>query len=141
MTRWSPRHDLSTLQQEMEEMFNRSLGTGRGVFGELEFPELDLFETEEDIALDVDLPGLKPEELDLSVTGNTLTLKGERREDLEEEKRNVYRRERRRGSFVRSITLPSSADTENVSAHFEDGVLHIRFPKRAESKARHIPIG
>jgi HSP20 family protein len=103
-------------------------------------PLLDVSETDDEIQVSAEIPGIDPKEFDISVTGNVLTISGEKKEESEERKGNVFRSERRFGSFRRSITLPDSVDTEKVSADYDRGVLTVHLPKTEKAAAKRIPV-
>lgn len=113
-------------------------------------PALDMYETSETFVLKASLPGVKPEDVELSVTGDTLTIKGEAQdgeehgeeddgEDKIDEKSYLFR-ERHYGSFSRSVQLPEGVDVDAAAANFRDGVLTLTLPKQAELKAKAIPV-
>jgi HSP20 family protein len=86
------------------------------------------------------VPGIKPEDLDITVTKNTLTIKGEVRQEEEKEEERYHLRERRYGRFARSITLPTSVDADEIEANYENGVLTLRLPKTEEVKPKRIEV-
>lgn len=103
------------------------------------FP-VDLYETEEEVVVRASLPGVKSEDVAISVTGGTLTIKGEVKAEGEDKKAEYYRRERRHGTFQRAFTLPVRVDSEKAEATFEDGVLDLRLPKAAEMRPKTIEV-
>lgn len=103
-------------------------------------PSLDVSESEMEITVRAEIPGVEPEDLDIAVTGNMLTISGEKKEEREERSQSVYRAERRFGSFRRSVALPDSVDTENISADYDKGVLTVHLAKSEKSAARRIPV-
>lgn len=103
-------------------------------------PAVDVYEDEQKVALKLEVPGIRPEELDIRVEGRTLTVRGERKLESEEKEENFHRIERRYGSFVRSFTLPSTVDTESVEAQCADGVLTISLTKKPEAKPKQITV-
>ena len=104
-------------------------------------PAVDLKEEEKQYLVKVDLPGVKPDQIEITVDKNVLTLKGEKKfEGTEEEKDNYRRVERRYGKFQRSITLPNDADLENISAKSQDGVLDISLIKSAKAQPRKVNV-
>lgn len=104
-------------------------------------PSVELAEAEDEFVLTAELPGVDADDMEISVADGILTLKGEKREEREEEKKDVRVYERRYGSFERRFTLPRSADPEAVTAKFHRGVLSVRLPKRREARGRKIRIG
>ena len=124
---------------DLFETFWRDFGLSSLLRDELT-PRVDVVESEDAVTVTAELPGVKPEEVELTVEGDMLTLRGEKREEKEQKEKNYHRVERRYGSFTRSIHLPSSVDAEKVSAHAKDGVLTIEIPKREDAKPRKIQI-
>lgn len=103
-------------------------------------PSLDIDETEDEFVVTAEIPGVDPNDVEITVVGNTLTIHGEVRREEEKSGRRRHRRERRYGEFVRVLTLPTSLDTDAVRASCRDGVLELHLPKRAEAKPKHIRI-
>lgn len=103
-------------------------------------PMLDVAETDTEVILKAELPGVKPEDLDITLTGEVLTIKGEKKEEREEKARDYHWTERRYGAFSRVIHLPSSIDPEKVKAEMKDGVLTLTISKKEEAKARQIKV-
>jgi HSP20 family protein len=107
-------------------------------------PSLDLNETEKEILVRIEVPGMNEKDIDISLSKDMLTISGEKKEELEENDKGIYRSERRFGSFSRSIRLPENLiDSEKVEASYRDGVLSVRLPKLAEFKetVKKISIG
>ena len=103
-------------------------------------PLVDVYEDEHDITLKVEVPGIDEKDINVSIETNTLTVHGERRFDKDEKEENFHRIERMYGSFTRSFTLPNTVDPEQVTAHYEKGVLKIRLAKKAEAKPKLIKV-
>ena len=140
IARWDPFAEMATLRQTMDRLFDdtrpwRVFGNGGDTF----FP-IDLFETDDEVVVKASLPGVKAENIDISVTGQVLTLRGESREEHEEKAQNYYRRERRSGTFLRQISLPTEVDSGKADASFEDGVLKLRLPKVEAVKPKTIKV-
>ncbi|HWQ36448.1 MAG TPA: Hsp20/alpha crystallin family protein [Blastocatellia bacterium] len=141
--RRDPFNELRSLQED----FNRTFGTAfPRLFGEEGLtngkwvPSVDIREGENEIVLEADLPGLKPEDFELSVENRVLTLKGERKFEKQSETDNYHRIERSYGSFTRTFTLPSTVNADAVSAEFKNGVLRVTLPKKEEVRARQIQV-
>jgi len=141
LTRWDPFRELNVLQDRMSRLFQdfaprgeQDLTTGNFV------PPVDIYEDEHSVTLKVEVPGLDPKDVDVQVENHTLTIKGERKFEKEEKEENFHRIERRYGSFVRSFTLPSTVDTDNIKADYENGVLKVQLAKRAEAKPKQIKV-
>jgi HSP20 family protein len=101
---------------------------------------VDVVETDDEIVVRADLPGMKPEDIDVSIVGNRLRLKGESQVEEEGERGNTYFRERRYGRFQRYIDLPSSVDADAASAEFKNGVLKVALPKTAAMEQKKIEV-
>jgi len=106
----------------------------------LRAPSLDVFEEKEDIVVKADLPGMNKEEIEVTVTGDVVTIKGEKKKEEEVKEKDYYRRERSDGSFVRSVELPCEVKSDQIKANFKDGVLEVRMPKTEEAKKKSVSI-
>jgi HSP20 family protein len=125
----------------MEDLFARFWDEeGDGWRTQLLAPPLDLSETDKDVSVRLDLPGVNPREIDIHVSGNQLTISGERKEKKEEKGETFYRIERRSGRFSRSLTLPCTIEEEKIDAKYKDGVLSVTLPKTAQAKAHRIEV-
>lgn len=133
---------LAGFQSEMNRLFDRFLGGDLpSLFRGAGFaPAVDVIETAESVQVKAEMPGLKAEDFDLSVTGDVLTIRGEKKEEREEKGKNFHRVERSWGSFSRAVPLPAYADTEKVSAEYRDGVLHVTFAKKGETQGKTIKV-
>ena len=141
MTRWEPIRDLMSLQNEMTRLLD-SLQPGDVTSPDgMWAPVLDLAEQDDAFLIEVDLPGVRPEDVDITLDQNLLAVRGERKTSSIVTQENVRRSERRYGSFLRTISLPSHVDADGIQADFEDGVLHITVPKAEQAKPRKIKIG
>ena len=145
--RRSPFFELNSLQDRMNQFFNQPFG-GFENFGleqqlapENFLPPVDISEDDHNITLQAEIPGVKQEDLNITLENNVLTISGERKFKEEEKKENFHRIERRYGKFTRSFTLPATVDAEKVNATFENGLLNITLAKREEFKAKQITIG
>jgi HSP20 family protein len=141
--RWDPFGEMTDLRSIMDRMFYRGFARPWRIVtwenGHEHFP-VDLYETDEEVVVRASLPGVKAEEIAISVTGGALTIKAETKEEQEEEKSEYYRRERRYGTFQRVLTLPARVDSEKAEATFEDGVLDLHLPKAAEVRPKTIKV-
>jgi HSP20 family protein len=142
ITRWDPFRDLMSIQNEMNRLFGRTYGGDVGETTRVAWtPALDVYETQEKFVITTELPGVSPDDVDISVEDSTLVVKGERRFYREQNNEESFLRvERRFGEFTRSLTLPSTADAESIQASFDQGVLTIEVPKREEAKPRKVTI-
>jgi len=142
IVRWEPFRELSSLQTEMNRLFNAAFDTPGGNGGGRRWmPAMDLVETDEHFVLRADLPGMTESDVNIEIEDNVLTVSGERKAEHEEKREGFYRVERAFGSFSRALTLPKGIDAEAVSAGFSNGVLEVRIPKPEERKPRKITIG
>ncbi len=129
------------LLEDMEHMVSRLWEDGeRTWFGGAGTPLLDISETDAAVQTKLDLPGVKPEEIEIQLNGNVLTVSGERKEEKEEKGKTYHRVERRTGSFSRSITLPCPVEEDEVAAEYNEGVLTIVLPKTEQAKTRRIEV-
>lgn len=103
-------------------------------------PATDVVETPEEIQVKAEIPGMKPEDLDISITGDTLTLRGEKKEEKEQKEENYLQRESYYGSFRRTVPLPDYADREKVNAEYKDGVLTVHVGKTREGKEKQVKV-
>ena len=143
LIRWQPMREMVTLRDAMDrlfdEAFTRPWGLTDGGRPGLA-PSVDMFETENDVVIKVALPGMKAEEVEINVTGEMLTLKGETQEKTESKEKAYHIREQRWGSFERSLPLPTSVVSDKAKAEFEDGILTITLPKAEEVKPKTITV-
>lgn len=143
LVRWQPPNEMVSLREAMDRLFDDRFFAplhATGVLREsVDFP-IDMYQTDDSVVVKATVPGVNPEDIDISITDNTLTIKGETKSEEEIKQENYYRRERRHGSFTRSMILPSSLQTENAEANFEDGVLTLTIPKAEEVKPKQIKI-
>jgi HSP20 family protein len=142
--RWRPFGDvdfrLGDMQGEMNRLFDRFVGRPTGAAGgeRMWFPAADVCETKDELVLTFDIPGVTEKDIKLSITGDLLTLKGERR--FESENDTYHRVERVYGRFERSVQLPTMVQPDKVTAKYRDGVLEVKVPKAEEVKPREIKI-
>jgi HSP20 family protein len=106
----------------------------------IEMPNLDVYEEKDDLMVKAEIPGLTKDEIDITLDGNTLTIKGEKKKEEEVKDEEYYRCERSYGAFSRSIELPVAVQTSKVNATFKDGVLQIRLPKTEEAKKNVVKV-
>jgi HSP20 family protein len=146
INRFDPFRDLAILQDRMNRFFNDA-NQGALVRREEDvlsrgtwMPAVDVYEQESELVLKAELPGLKREEIDVTVENSTLTIKGERKLEQEIKQDNVHRVERAFGSFSRSFSLAPKVDASKISADYKDGVLTLRLPFREDAKPRTIKI-
>lgn len=141
LTRWDPFREMLSLRNTMDRMLERSLESDQeGLMASTWAFPLDVTENDNEFIVKASVPGIKPEDIDITYTGNTLTIKGEVKED-QEFKENQYRlRERRFGTFSRSISLPTRVNADQIDAHYENGVLALTLPKAEDVRPKRIEI-
>jgi len=142
--RWDPFKDMVTLREKMNRMFE-DVFTGRAEEGKDRAsstwaPAVDIFETEKELVLTAEIPGVDEKDIEIKIEDNTLSLKGERKFEKETKEENYHRIERSYGSFFRAFALPHTIDPEKIQAAHENGVLKITMPKREERQARRVKI-
>jgi len=141
--RWDPFRDMVTLREKMNRLFE-DVFTGQSEGKELAAstwaPAVDIFETENDLVMTAEVPGIDEKDIEIKIEDNTLILKGARKFEKETKEENYHRIERSYGSFYRAFTLPNSIDPEKIQAEHENGVLKITMPKRTELKPRKVKI-
>lgn len=142
LIRWDPYGESLSLRQAMDRLFEDAwVRTGGLVAGDHTAAlAVDVHETENDLVVTANVPGLKPEDIDISIQGDTLTIKGESHSDTTVADDQYHRRERRFGAFYRQLLLPRPVRADAAEAEFENGVLRLRIPKAEEARERKIPI-
>jgi HSP20 family protein len=140
--RGGPGGPLWRLRDEMNDLFGRFFEDWplAGTRQETWWPVLDIAEHEDAVVVNAELPGLKSDEIDISVQNNVLTISGQKKESKEEKGEEYYHVERRFGSFRRDVTLPASVDADKVEASYRDGVLTITLPKTEQAKPKRIEV-
>ena len=140
---------LDRFRGETEGLFDRFFGDPwlAGTFGPLsrlsDFewgPRLDLSESSDAVTMKIELPGVDPEDVDVNVSGNMLTIGGQKKQEKTEKDENYHYAERQHGSFQRTVQLPSTVDPDKVKATFKNGVLTVKLKKHADAKAKRIPV-
>ena len=142
VVRWDPFSDLrGTMDRLFDEGFSRPwrLVTPNTEY-DTSFP-VEVSQSEDSIDVKASLPGIKPEEVDITVANDVLTIKAEHKEEATDEKRDYYRREIRYGSFQRSMSLPVSVDADKAKASYENGILHLTLPKADAVRPKQIKVG
>ena len=144
LVRWEPYRNMLSTRRMMDQMFNemfRSIDNQQSSDGQNSGNlEIDINESEEQYTIQASMPGVKAEDIDISVNGDMLTISGETESESESDKGHYHLRERHYGSFRRSIALPSNVDADNIDAECENGVLKLKLPKSEETKPRRISV-
>jgi HSP20 family protein len=141
ITRWDPFRDVIALQNRVNSIFRDYNSAGDDPVAAASFvPPVDIYEDNQKVVLKLEVPGVDQKDLDVRVENHTLTVKGERKLETEEKEQNFHRIERRYGSFFRAFTLPSTVDTEHVTANYNAGVLKLELNKKAEAQPKQIKV-
>ncbi|MBW2092757.1 MAG: Hsp20/alpha crystallin family protein [Deltaproteobacteria bacterium] len=146
MTSLIPRHyrgEIDRFKGEIGRLFDdffTSSFFGRSLEGMDWVPAVDISEAENEIVINVEVPGMDAKDIDISLNGRILTIKGERKQEQEEKEKNYHRIERRYGSFSRSFELPADVDANEVKAGYKDGVLNLHLPKTKEQSVKKIEV-
>jgi HSP20 family protein len=134
-------HGLKTIREDMEEMIGRFLGEPRDAWwtGEIATP-VDIAETENAFELRMDVPAMDAKDFNIEVDGNTLTVRGERKEEKEEKGKTWHRVERRAGKFARTVSLPCNVNEDEVAAEYIGGVLTLKLPKAENARPKKVTV-
>ena len=140
---WRPFREVSRLRREMDRLWDDFFGPGRLGLRPLEAewaPAMDVAETADKVVVKAEVPGMEPKDIDITLSGEILTIKGEKKSEREEKKENYHLVERSYGSFSRSLKLPAAVDADKIEASYKQGVLTITCPKKEEVKPKAIEI-
>ncbi len=142
IVRWEPFRDMVTLRDAMDRLVEEGLVRAPAPFAAWAPGGLpvDMYETDDSVVVKTAIPGVNADEIEVSVTGDTLTIKAETKEESEIKRENYLRRERRFGSSCRSVTLPGGLEADKAEADYTDGVLTLTFPKAEEVKPKSIKV-
>ena len=144
ITRYDPFARLNQLQREMSQLFERTLPSAgeetNALVASEWMPAVDIREESDRYLIAMDLPGINPNEVEISMENGVLSIKGERKFEKEDKQENYRRVERARGVFFRRFVLPDMADAENIGATYKDGVLEVVIPKSEKAQPKKIPI-
>jgi HSP20 family protein len=143
LVRWEPFREIATLQNEMSRLMNSfaGLGGGNGETSRGWVPAVDVWETDNELVYAFDLPGIPEDKISIEFEDGALTVSAQRERTQELSEENLYRFERRFGTFTRTIGLPQGVDENQIKADYRDGVLEVRVAKPEQSKPRRIQIG
>ncbi|MBI2845686.1 MAG: Hsp20/alpha crystallin family protein [Chloroflexi bacterium] len=140
ISRWDPFRDLPSMREAMNRLFDEGLFRPWGWAYDFGSLAVDVYDNKDSIVIRASVPGMKSEDIDISITGDTITISGEVKQEEKVEKENYYRRERRYGSFSRAVALPVAVQSDKAEAVFEDGVLTLTLPKAEEAKPKSIKV-
>ena len=141
LTRWEPIREMMTLREAMDRLFDdaftRPLSLRDGGWST---PAIDMYQTDNDVIVKAALPGFKAEDVQINVTGDVLTIRGEMKHEEEQKDKSWHIREQRWGSFERSVSLPTNVVSDKAQADFDNGILTITLPKAEEVKPKTITV-
>ncbi|MFO7674764.1 MAG: Hsp20/alpha crystallin family protein [bacterium] len=141
LVRWDPFREVSSLRDDMEWLFDSVYGRYPRERSEINWaPPLDIEETESSLVVRAEIPGMKKDDIKISLTGDTLCISGERHHEAEQKDKTFHRIERAYGRFMRTLVLPTDVDGSKVKAAYKDGVLELTLPKSEKAKSRDIAI-
>ena len=141
MNRWELSRGSTTLQEQLNRVFGNVLERAGDESNLTPWaPAVDIFETEHELVLKADLPDVNPQDLDIHVENNTLTIRGERKFENQEKEENYLRIERAYGSFSRTFSLANTVNSDAIKADYKNGVLTLSIPKREEAKPKQIKV-
>lgn len=139
---WRPLKDLEDIERRFDEMFSRSWPAlwAHAPEEKAWLPSVDVFEKNGNLVVKAELPGMKEEDIDVSVEGDMLNIRGEKKTESEVKEDNYYQSECSYGSFLRSVPIPSNVDSSKIAAEYENGVLQVTLPKLAGEKPKKIAV-
>jgi HSP20 family protein len=143
ITEWRPFREVSRLRREMDRLWEDYFGPGRRALqplAEAWMPAIDVSESGDKVTVKVEVPGMDAKDIEISMVGDTLTIKGEKKFEKEEKDENYHMVERSYGSFVRALRMPAPVNAEKIEANYKNGVLTITCPKKEEVKPKAIEI-
>jgi HSP20 family protein len=142
LARWEPFEGLASLRREMDRLFENFFESGPRGLGNLSAwePAVEVADTKDTVVVKAQVPGIPKDNIQVHVTDDSITLKGEMKEEEKKEEKNYTRREFRYGAFSRTIALPAAVQADKATAQLKDGVLEITIPKSEKAKMKEIPI-
>jgi len=144
IVKWDPFRDILTLRDRMDRLFDDSLarlkGTEEDVAHSAWSPAVDIYETVDNLVINVEIPGMNKDDITVEVKNNTLCLKGERKFEKDVKEENYHRIERSYGAFYRVFSLPANINQNKVKASYKNGVLEISIPKEEKSKPKQVSV-
>lgn len=142
LIRWEPAREMMTLREAMDRLFDDAFTRPLSIHDgwSMSSPAIDMYQTENEVVVRASIPGMKAEEVQINITGDVLTLKGEVKHEEERKEKAWHIREHRFGSFERSVALPTAVKTDKAEAVFENGILTVTLPKADEVKPKTINI-
>ena len=137
---WDPFREMARLQGDLNNLFSGRYRR-RGFWPQLrDFPLINVVSGADEVTVSIELPGMNSDNVDLSITGDTLTIRGERKPEADVDDGQYHRRERVTGAFVRTVTLPERVSADQAGARYRDGILTVTIPKSPDAKPRRIAV-
>jgi HSP20 family protein len=142
MMRWDPFREMMSLRQAMDRLFEDSFVRPSRAWPELSVGDVpvDMYQTANDVVIKASLPGVEPDEIDISITEGMVNIKGEHKEETEVKEDNYFRKEHRYGSFSRTVAIPVAVKTDKAEAVFDKGMLTLTLPKSEKEKPKQIKV-
>ena len=140
LIRWEPAREMMTLREAMDHLFDDAFTRPLSIRDGWSVPAIDMYQTDDEIVVKASLPGVKADEVQINISGEVLTLKGETKHEEEKKDKAWHIREQRWGAFERSVVLPTDVVADKAKADFENGILTITLPKAEEVKPKVISI-
>jgi len=140
LIRWEPAREMMTLREAMDRLFDDAFTRPLSLRDGWSAPAIDMYQTEDEVVVRAALPGLKPDDVQINITGDVLHIKGEMKYEEEKKEKAWHMREQRWGAFERSVALPIDVVADKAKAEFENGVLTVTLPKAEEVKPKTINI-
>jgi len=140
LIRWEPAREMMTLREAMDHLFDDAFTRPLTLRDGWSAPAIDMYQTDDEIVVKASLPGVKPDEVQINITGEILTIKGETKQVEEKNEKAWHMREQRWGTFERAVALPTEVVSDKAKAEFESGILTITLPKAEEVKPKIISI-
>lgn len=140
LIRWEPAREMMTLREAMDHLFDDAFTRPLTLRDGWSVPAVDMYQTDDEVVVKASIPGFKAEDVQISVTGDILTLRGEVKQEDEKKDKAWHIREQRWGSFERSVALPTEVIADKAKAEFENGILSITLPKAEEVKPKTITV-
>ena len=140
LIRWEPFDELTSMRRDFDRLFNMAFQQPRGEMAQVATPLVDLYQTDDEVVAKLAVPGLTAEDLDIQITGDTLTIRGEMQQEEDVENATYHLRERRFSAFARSLSLPVTVVPEEAVAEIKDGILNLTLPKAEEVRPKTITV-